>query len=141
MHSTSCFIHVCLLGCIQMPLTTRVYLCVITHASQGRSVLGLPFVHLHCIYCTTSSYNKIPACSFKWPHSTLAGYTSSSQAKVLYPGTLSMARMVSTWGTFTSAPSSAPLTYNTFPWTTCGSLSWRVCLCPLWLRAPSSSVG
>ena len=121
MHSTTCFIHMHLLGCIQMPLTTHVYPHVITHTSQGRSVLGPPFVHLHHVYHTTSSYNKLSACSSRWPHSISAEYSSSLQARLLYPGTLSTARMVSTWGTFTSAPSSAPLTCNAFPWTTCGT--------------------
>ena len=93
-----------------MPLTTYVYPRVITHASQGRLVLSLPFVHLHHVYHTTSSYNKLSACFSRWPHSTSARYSSSSQARVLYPGTLSTARMVSTWGTFASAPSSTPLT-------------------------------
>ena len=87
-----------------MPLTTCVYPRVITNASQGRSVLSLSFVHLHHVHCSASSYNKLSACSSRWLHSTSAGYSSSSQTRVLYLGTLSTARMVSTWVTFTSAP-------------------------------------
>ena len=47
--------------------------------------------------------------------------------------------MVSTWGTFASAPSSVLSTCNAFPWTTYRNLLQRVCSCPLQQMALLSS--
>ena len=58
------------------------------------------------VYCTAPSCKKLSTCSSRWLHSTSAGYSSSSQVRVLYLGTLSTARMVSTWGKSAPSPSS-----------------------------------
>ena len=91
------------------------------------------------MYTDAINHTCLSVCHHPHPHSTSAGYSLSLQARVPYLGTLSTARMVSTWGTSASAPSSAPLTCNAFPWTTCRSSSQRVHFYPLWQRAPSSS--